>query len=68
MNPPLIIGDTYKGKLEEDGLAMLEFADIKEDKIRLKDPYSPWIFESNYATFSFYWEHLPTKNYETTEI
>lgn len=58
INPdiPLIIGAKYS-PIDQDWPSMvLESVDLKSDFIRMKDPESPFIFESNYATFSFYWK------------
>lgn len=54
---PAILGRTYKPRHQDDWPEVtLEYADINQDLFRLKDPSSPWIFECNYATFSFYWQ------------
>jgi hypothetical protein len=51
---PVIAGVEY---IHADGtVAILESFDGDEDHIRLKCMDSPWIFESNHATFSLYWE------------
>lgn len=56
---PLILGATYVYNDRTLPLraqsAVLESCDLNADRIRLKDPHSPWVFESNYATFTHYW-------------
>jgi hypothetical protein len=52
---PIIGGATYVHNT--DGTeAVLDECNISEDFFRLKDPESPWVFESNYATFSYWWK------------
>jgi len=53
---PIIIGVQYSPISQDWPNMILESADLKSDFIRLKDPESPFIFESNYATFSVYWK------------
>ena len=53
---PLIIGAKYSTISQDWPNMILESVDMKLDFIRLKDPESPFIFESNYATFSVYWK------------
>jgi hypothetical protein len=52
---PIICGGRYK-LIYDGSIGILECCDLKKDFIRLKDPDSPWVFESNYATFSLYWD------------
>jgi hypothetical protein len=51
---PIILGKTY-WHCGDNQLAILIYADLNEDIIRLKCCDSPWVFESNYVTFSSYW-------------
>ena len=53
---PLIIGAKYSPVDQDWPSMILESVDMKLDFIRMKDPESPFIFESDYATFSIYWK------------
>jgi hypothetical protein len=53
---PMILGAQYSPISQDWPDMILESADLKSDFIRLKDPESPFVFESNYATFSLYWK------------
>jgi hypothetical protein len=52
---PIILGAEYI-HTDSGTVAILESFDWHEDFIRLKCLDSPWIFESNHATFSLYWK------------
>jgi hypothetical protein len=52
---PVILGAEYIHVVDEI-IATLESCDVTQDKIRLKCLDSPWIFESNHATFAYYWK------------
>ena len=52
---PVILGAEYI-HVDDLTVATLESCDMKRDMIRLKCLDSPWIFESNHATFAYYWK------------
>jgi hypothetical protein len=52
---PVILGAEYI-HVYEGTVATLESCYCPEDFIRLKCLHSPWVFESNHATFSYYWK------------
>jgi hypothetical protein len=52
---PVILGAEYI-HVHDGTVATLQSCDLKKDFIRLTLNDSPWIFESNHSTFSFYWK------------